>query len=115
MEASVAVPLHDETSLQFLPLAVLLSCHDIQFSSRLQNADDLAVLLGIIRAMTDQSLTGVGCYPLTLLEEAEQSERAVAFYRDGVIAVSLDLIPGDLICSDLCCICICSMSPLTCH
>ncbi|KAA6426710.1 MAG: hypothetical protein FRX49_03820 [Trebouxia sp. A1-2] len=51
-----------------------------------QNADDLAVLLGMIRAMTDQSLTGVGCYPLTLLQEAEQSERAVAFYRDGVIA-----------------------------
>ncbi|KAL0048692.1 hypothetical protein WJX82_008964 [Trebouxia sp. C0006] len=51
-----------------------------------QNSDDLAVLLGIIRAMTDQSLTGVGCYPLTLLQEAEQSERAVAFYRDGVIA-----------------------------
>ncbi len=50
------------------------------------------MLLGMIRAMTDQSLTGVGCYPLTLLQEAEQSERAVAFYRDGVIAASLDLI-----------------------
>ncbi|KAL0021892.1 hypothetical protein WJX77_012269 [Trebouxia sp. C0004] len=50
-----------------------------------QNSDDLAVVLGMIRAMTDQSLTGVGCYPLTLLQEAEQSERAVAFYRDGVI------------------------------
>lgn len=62
------------------------------FFLRLQNSDDLAVLLGMIRAMTDQSLTGVGCYPLTLLQEAEQSERAVAFYRDGVIAVSLDLI-----------------------
>ncbi len=52
----------------------------------------MAVLLGMIRAMTDQSLTGVGCYPLTLLQEAKQSERAVAFYRDGVIAVSLNLI-----------------------
>ncbi len=58
----------------------------------------------MIRAMTDQSLTGVGCYPLTLLQEAEQSERAVAFYRDGVIAVSLGLIPSDLIWSGLICI-----------
>ena len=90
-EASVAVPLHDKTTLQFLPWQCC-SPAMTYFFSRLQNSDDLAVLLGMIRAMTDQSLTGVGCYPLTLLQEAKQSERAVAFYRDGVIAVSLNLI-----------------------
>ena len=54
----------------------------------MQSDGDLALLLGKIREMTDESLCGMSCYALGLLQQCQVRDKPIAFFPAGAIAVS---------------------------